>query len=417
MLDYWMALKMEGSPKRKGSWLALSLVGNFALLGWFKYTNFFLAESFALAKLMGYEPGPTPVLDILLPVGISFYTFQSLSYTIDVYRGELKARRSIHEFLMFVTFFPQLVAGPIVRASEFLHQLDRPVNLTWDRIRTGSQHFMVGFIKKVVIADRLSVLVDLYFSQHSHYGTLTAWFAVTAYALQIYGDFSGYSDMAIGLGHLFGYNLPENFRRPYLARNVSEFWRRWHISLSTWLRDYLYIPLGGNRLGSARRWLNLWITMLLGGLWHGANTTFLAWGALHGSYLVAHRLLTSDRLPGVWHSFLKILFAGNILNRLLTFVCVLVGWVFFRSSTMDQALDILSQMFIWHPEEHPEYFPEGLLIIACVLFFHILTEWKDMILWVNRLPLIWKTGVYALFLMVIVLFGDIDVAPFIYFQF
>ena len=290
VLDFSVAQWMEraATPGRRKALLGLSLIGNLGVLGFFKYRDFVLETLYALfgAALWPVQP---PALDLVLPIGISFYTFQTLSYAIDVYRGSQRAARSFLDFALYISFFPQLVAGPIVRSSVFLPQLRRaPRVATYDveaaLVRIGS-----GLVKKVVFADVLGGYVDPVFSSPDTYGGLNLLLAVYAYAFQIYFDFSGYSDIAIGLARLFGYRIPENFDRPYLAASPREFWRRWHISLSTWLRDYLYVSLGGNRVPAVRVQLNLMITMLLGGLWHGANWNFVLWGGFHGFLLSLQR--------------------------------------------------------------------------------------------------------------------------------
>lgn len=288
LTDYWCARRIAAAPgvaARRG-YLWLSIASNLGLLGYFKYAGFFAHN---LDALLGTHLSP---LSILLPAGISFYTFKTMSYVIDVYRGEIRPRESWLDYAMFVTFFPELIAGPIVRASVFLPQLTRPIGPTRERLAVGLSLFLCGASKKV-LADHLGIQVSPVFADPLAFHSSTAWAALLGYSLQIYLDFSGYSDMAVGCARTLGYELPENFRMPYLAENVSEFWRRWHITLSTWLRDYLYLPLGGNRRGPLRTYGNLLATMLLGGLWHGASWNFVLWGALHGGALALHRALKS----------------------------------------------------------------------------------------------------------------------------
>src|SRR3954470_15036641 len=291
IIDYAIALRLEREPESSARkhWLVLSLVTNLGLLAYFKYADFFVGT---IASLLGVE---TALLSPGLPIGISFFTFKTLSYTIDVYRRELPACRSPWRYALFVSFFPELVAGPIVRASIFLPQLERTLEWSWRRFRPGMEMILLGLTKKLVIANRLAVFVDPVFGSPAQFSSGTVLSAVIAYSLQIYCDFSGYSDIAIGVARIIGFDLPENFDMPYAATSITEFWRRWHITLSQWLRDYLYIPLGGNRKGSARMYANLMITMLLGGLWHGASWNFVIWGGLHGLGLVVNRL-TSSRL-------------------------------------------------------------------------------------------------------------------------
>ena len=289
-LDYLVGLKLEGNDdgRSRKRWITLSVIANLGLLGVFKYTNFFLDSAIRFANALGLEASPH-VLGIVLPVGISFYTFQTMSYSLDVYRRNLRAVRDPLDFALFVTFFPQLVAGPIVRAVDFLPQLEVPKFWRDVRVRACLTLFLVGYVKKACIGDNVATLVDPYFDKPGTFDALGAWTAVLYYAVQIYCDFSGYSDMAIATAGLFGYELRLNFDFPYLASSIRDFWRRWHMSLSSWLRDYLYIPLGGNRGSRLFQHRNLLLTMLLGGLWHGAGWNFVIWGALHGGALVVHR--------------------------------------------------------------------------------------------------------------------------------
>ncbi|MFM7296734.1 MAG: MBOAT family O-acyltransferase, partial [Planctomycetota bacterium] len=327
-LDYLVGQKLEASDDERARkrWIALSVALNLGLLGVFKYANFFLDSALALARSLGFEASPH-VLCIVLPVGISFYTFQTMSYSLDVYRRELRAVRDPLDFALFVTFFPQLVAGPIVRAIDFLPQLERKRLWSDVRVRACLTLFLVGYVKKACVGDNVSSLVDPYFKNPADFDALSAWSAVLFYAVQIYCDFSGYSDMAIATAGLFGYELRTNFEFPYLATSIRDFWRRWHMSLSSWLRDYLYIPLGGNRGSRLFQQRNLLLTMLLGGLWHGAGWNFVIWGALHGAALVAHREWERAglRLPA-------------LLGLLATFWWTCLAWIFFRAPTFESAL-------------------------------------------------------------------------------
>lgn len=303
------------------------------ILAFFKYTNFFL-DSFSSA--FGIENMRS--LNIILPVGISFYTFQSMSYTIDVYRKKIKPARLL-DVALYISFFPQLVAGPIVKAQDFLPQLEQDRRVTLKGLEAGLQIFVMGMFKKVVLADRLSVFVDDVFAAPAAFSSLTVILAVISYALQIYFDFSGYSDMAIGCAKCMGYDLQRNFNLPYLSKNPSEFWKRWHISLSTWLQEYLYIPLGGNRKGKTRTYINLMLTMILGGLWHGASWNFVIWGALHGLALCIHKAVAKHR-KGKKHLPSPVLILVNNI-----FVCLC--WVFFRADSFETALSVLKKIFIW----------------------------------------------------------------------
>ncbi|MBW2619227.1 MAG: MBOAT family protein, partial [Deltaproteobacteria bacterium] len=329
-------LKRTQAGRSRKALLVASLVCNLGILGFFKYYNFFVESLTGLLSPLGLNLSTLP---IILPIGISFYTFQKLSYTIDLYRGRIEACDDPFDFALFVGFFPQLVAGPIVRAAHLLPQFKARRNLSWDQAASGGRQFVLGFFKKVFIADRIAFGVDVVFENPAAFGPAAVWLAVLGFAVQIYCDFSGYSDMAIGAARMMGYDLPVNFRLPYLAVSPRDFWRRWHITLSTWLRDYLYIPLGGNRKGRGRTYLNLMLTMLLGGLWHGAGLTFVFWGAWHGLALAGDRFLRSvtDKEEAGR--------AGKVLGWLVTLLIVLVGWVFFRAESFSKAFIMLRQMF------------------------------------------------------------------------
>ena len=333
VVDWYVANRIAATEDRgtRKRWLLVSLVSNLGLLGYFKYTNFFLGNLNGLLAPFGKS---FPHLDILLPAGISFYTFKTLSYTLDVYRGSLPVCRNVLDYAMFVTFFPELIAGPIVRASVFFPQMQRPIGPTRDRLVSGLSLFLLGMTKKRLIADTAAAVADPIFANPGAYDSGALWLGVLAYTIQIYGDFSGYSDMAIGCARMIGYDLPENFAMPYLSQNITEFWRRWHITLSSWLRDYLYIPLGGNRKGPARTYVNLFLTMLLGGLWHGASWNFVLWGGLHGTALAVHKLWT-QRVP--WRM-------PPVLGWALTFLFASLCWVPFRAQTFDQTVTMLGRM-------------------------------------------------------------------------
>jgi alginate O-acetyltransferase complex protein AlgI len=336
LADYGLARLIASDQRRKRLWLIASLVLNLGLLAYFKYANFFIQEIDLLRARMGL-----PVvawIEVMLPIGISFFTFQKLSYVIDVYRGDAEVLRDPLDFALYVAMFPQLIAGPIVRFREIQAQL-RTRSESWDRFWAGTTRICWGLAKKVVIAESLGRFADTVFGlPPAMLDTKAAWLGAAAYTLQIYFDFSGYSDMAIGLGRLFGFVLPENFKRPYSAVSVTDFWRRWHITLSRWFRDYLYIPLGGNRHGTARACFNMAVVFVLCGLWHGANWTFLAWGVYHGLFLVIERLSGWRRLP-------RVRWVGT--RRAFTLLIVVVGWVLFRATDFSQAAAFLRAMFSW----------------------------------------------------------------------
>ncbi|HEY7592063.1 MAG TPA: MBOAT family protein [Actinophytocola sp.] len=306
-----------------------------ALVVW-KYAGFLTEQLDGFARLFG---GDFPVVHLLLPIGISFYTFHNISYVVDVYRGERPALRQPVAYATYISMFPQLIAGPIVRYREIADQLPQERTHRLDDIAAGFPRFALGLCKKVIIADSLSPLVDACFATPNDEMTFTmAWLGALTYTLQLYFDFSGYSDMAIGLGRMLGFRLPENFARPYSSVTITEFWRRWHMSLSRWFRDYVYIPLGGNRHGTARTYRNLWIVFALTGFWHGADWTFLVWGLYHGALLIIERGFAIEGRPSSP--------VGAVARRILTFVLVVFGWVFFRSSDMAQALTMIGHMLL-----------------------------------------------------------------------
>jgi alginate O-acetyltransferase complex protein AlgI len=335
-IDYFVSLQLERTAnQRTRQWLlALSVSANLSILGFFKYALFF-TNTFGLTPTLTSWGVKLPGVE-LLPLGISFYTFEAISYIVDVYYGRIRAVRNPLDYAVYILFFPHLVAGPIVRPHDFLPQLDRPKWLDWVRVQAGVRLFMIGLFKKAVIADQIALIIDPVYKNPEQYNSGALWLAMLGYAMQIYCDFSGYTDMALGIAHTFGFKLPNNFNAPYLASSPADFWRRWHISLSRWLRDYLYISLGGNRLGPTRTMVNLFLTMLLGGLWHGANWTFIVWGAYHGLLLALQRLI-----PNSWnHPALR------PFTIMLTFLLVCIGWVFFRAQTLSEAYTILRGLVI-----------------------------------------------------------------------
>ncbi|MDJ0884166.1 MAG: MBOAT family protein [Desulfobacterales bacterium] len=364
LADFGLAHLIARDQGRKRLWLVVSLTLNLGLLIYFKYANFFVHEFDLLRSRLGLPA--IAWVEVMLPIGISFFTFQKLSYVIDVFRGEADVLRDPLDFALYVAMFPQLIAGPIVRFREIRSQL-RARHETTDRFFEGLTRICWGLAKKIIIAESLGRFADTVFAlPPGAVDTKTAWLGALTYSLQIYFDFSGYSDIAIGLGRLFGFVLPENFNRPYSAVSITDFWRRWHISLSRWFRDYLYIPLGGNRHGTARACLNMAVVFVLCGLWHGANWTFLVWGVYHGLFLVIERLSGLRRLPAdQW----------VVTRRLVTLLIVIVGWVLFRAADFGQAAVMLRAMFSWQDlplayELSLKFNPWdlGALVIAAVVF-------------------------------------------------
>ncbi len=405
-IDYAAAIWIDRftGVRRRGA-LILSLLANLGFLGWFKYTNFAIATWTSL-----FHPGAhPPLLNIILPLGISFHTFQSISYVVDVYRGQQPVVRSYIDYALFVSFFPQLVAGPIVRAREFFRDYfawRAPTAVEW---QTGVLSILIGLVKKLVFADQFALVADGYFRDPAALpGLVPAWTGAFAFALQIFFDFSGYTDIAIGTALLFGFHFPENFRRPYLSASITEFWRRWHMSLSAWLRDFIYIPLGGNRKGTWRTYRNLLLTMMFGGLWHGANWTFLVWGAYHGALLSLERVAYGRRnIRGIARAPLTI----------ATFLLVCVGWVWFRAATFHSAWYVQSQMFQgtggasllsgW------EWF-----MAALTLLIALGEEYGALLTRLYVAPAWIRTVAVVILLLTIEIFGVTGLKiPFVYFQF
>ena len=405
-IDYFAAMwifSRAGWNRRLA--LIASLCANIGLLGWFKYANF-LRETWFLVVHPGVQAQP---LDIILPLGISFHTFQSISYVIDVYRGEQPVIKSYIDYALFVSFFPQLVAGPIVRAKEFFLDYFNWNPPTAEEWRRGFAMILTGFVKKLIFADQFAAAADLYYSNPwAMPGRVPAWTGSIAFGLQIFFDFSGYTDIAIGVALLFGFHFPENFRRPYLAASVTEFWRRWHMTLSGWLRDYVYISLGGNRRGNLRTYANLMATMLLGGLWHGASWNFVIWGGYQGTALALERLIwrRQERKGMV-----------RIPFGLLTFAVICVGWVFFRAKTLPAALFVIGQMF--SGTAGASVLSTGQIALASAsLLVALAEEYRHVLTRLAEAPMWARTAAAVVTLLAIELFTASDQSiPFVYFQF
>lgn len=416
-----LALGRENNPVKRKWFVAASVVVNIGFLAFFKYFNFFV-ESFTQAfSFMGTEiDGYT--LNIILLVGISFYTFQTLSYTIDVYRKKIEPTNNLVAFGAFVAFFPQLVAGPIERASNLLPQFFEKRRFDYSKAADGMRQILWGFFKKVVVADSCGKFADLIFDNSANYGGSTLVLGAIFFAFQIYGDFSGYSDIAIGTARLFGFNLKQNFNFPYFSRDVAEFWRRWHISLSTWFRDYLYIPLGGSKGGTLLKTRNIAIVFLVSGLWHGAAWKFIIWGALHALYILPLVFLNKNRrnlntvaegtlLPSLW----------QLVSMLVTFCLVTLAWVFFRAHSVQHAVEYILNIFSSSLFTVPHLAGKSeVLLILLLITSLVAVEWGGR-KWPFALaylsPHRWlRWLIYYLLVMGIVLFGK-DGEQFIYFQF
>jgi alginate O-acetyltransferase complex protein AlgI len=421
-IDYWCALRINVArdPRSRRHYLVGSVATNLTILGFFKYFNFFSdsAAHVLQALHLGYAQ---PAVAIILPVGISFYTFHEISYVVDVYRGEVEPVHDFTIYLLYVLYFPQLVAGPIARASALLPQLSRSRTVTWQSIQQGAALILVGYFKKVGVADAVAPAVSARFASPGVYAGSDLLFALYLFSIQIYCDFSGYTDIARGVSKLFGIELALNFRQPYFASSIDQFWRRWHMSLSSWLRDYLYIPLGGNRGGEAKIYRNLILTMVLGGLWHGASWTFVVWGALHGAYLSVHRWF-ADGLREIAAKPAIPSAIKTAVGIAVTFHLVTFAWIFFRADSFAAAGTYVSRIATWRPSNG------GLPIDRLSLRFTILIcAWLTIDLLqaatdeespVLRLPGIVRGFSYATIILIIVVFGGLVApAPFIYFQF
>lgn len=408
IVDYALALGIDAGrhPRR---YIVLSVVANLGFLGFFKYANFLLDTAGRVGA--AFSLPPFTALDIVLPVGISFFTFQAMSYTIDVYRKELPARRSFLDYALFIAFFPQLLAGPIVRAREFFTQLDNPVRTTFLEARYALVLIALGLVKKMVLADTLALRFDPVWTNAAHASPWEALLAVYAFAFQIYFDFSGYTDVAIGVALLLGFRFPKNFDYPYLALSIQDFWRRWHMTLSRWLRDYLYVALGGNRHGPARTYAALMITMLLGGLWHGASWNFVIWGGLHGAYLALERVL-----PERWRSPPASRLA-TALRWLLTFNLVCLAWIFFRSPGLAASGEMLAKVAALPGAlPNPGEAARAIAFVAVVLGWQALARRLDLKHAIAARGVAWVACI-TLALLALAWLTPGKTMPFIYFQF
>lgn len=412
-IDFFCAQGVQAAATeqfKRRAFVAVSVCANLAILGLFKYFNFFAESATRLFQVFGLHADPI-TLRLLLPVGISFYTFQSLGYTIDVYRGRIRPAARFADYALFVSFFPQLLAGPIGRATQLLPQVENPRRVTYEDVRQGAWLILLGFFKKVVVADNLADIANAVFNFPNDYRGGAVLVGVYAYAFQIYGDFSGYSDIARGLARLMGFDLMVNFRMPYFAVNPQDFWRRWHISLSTWLHDYLYVPLGGNRQGRVRTCRNLLLTLVLGGLWHGAAWHFVMWGAYHGLLLVGHRALVGgQKAPPARSGW------GRMIRILLMFHATCLGWILFRVTSLSEFTLLLGNMF--HEIAPPRVWVAALCLLAFpLLLLNYFMERSGDLLVVKRWAPPWRWLTYSSLFAFIVYFGKSNGNAFIYFQF
>ena len=416
--DYIIGIQLHKAQTNRKYWLVLSLVINLGMLAFFKYADFF-AQSFSDAFSLFGQHIEVSRLNIILPVGISFYTFQTLSYTLDIYKRKLEPTKSLVSFLAFVSFFPQLVAGPIERASNLLPQFFQNKKIKSDLFVAGLQQMLWGFFKKMVIADNCAIIVDQIFNQAPEYSGLTLFIGAVFFGFQIYGDFSGYSDIAIGTAKLFGFNLSQNFAFPYFSRDIAEFWRKWHISLSSWFKDYLYIPLGGSRASKAKTIRNIFIIFLVSGFWHGANWTFVFWGFAHALLFVPLFVLNKNRtFTQNNHNLSPI----NLWRMLSTFVLVCLAWILFRAQNIEQAIFIYGKIFDFTSWTSPSLEGFNSTIIISMIVFLLVVEWNNKkeinpLKNINKLPAVVRWLFYSFLLFCISMFSPTQELPFIYFQF
>jgi alginate O-acetyltransferase complex protein AlgI len=414
------------SKFRKKIFLWVSIVSNLGLLFTFKYWNFFSDSLRAILTSISIPLDPV-TSNLLLPVGISFYTFQTLSYTIDIYRGKLEPEKHLGRFAVYVSFFPQLVAGPIERAKNLLPQFYKKHKFEYTRVTNGLKLMLWGFFKKIVVADTLASIVNMVYNSPTEYSGIPLILGTIFFAFQIYCDFSGYSDIAIGAAQVLGFKLMDNFKRPYFSQSISEFWRRWHVSLSTWFRDYVYISLGGNRVSIPRWYVNILIVFLVSGLWHGASWTFVIWGLLHGVFIVTgaitkklkKKVLFKFRLHKVFPQY------HYLIKIASTFILVTFAWILFRSNSFSDALYIISHMFTnwtldinsWGLDMDWKDLIYYCGLIAFMEFIHIIQEHVKMREFLSDKPILIRWSLYLFILMMIILFGIFDNTTFIYLQF
>ena len=435
-ITYLSGLLIEGTENigRKKLFVWLSFLSNLGILFFFKYFNFAAASLSRALQLIHLQPLNLS-FDVLLPVGISFYTFQALSYTVDVFRGEIRAERNYFRYALYVSFFPQLVAGPIERSKNLLSQINAPRKLDWERVQSGLIQMLYGYFQKVMISDNAAVIVDQVYDNFHSYGSVELVLATLLFAVQIYCDFGGYSNIAIGAARILGFDLMDNFNAPYLSMSVAEFWRRWHVSLSSWFRDYVYIPLGGNRKGRIRKYVNLIIVFFASGLWHGASWHFVAWGVINGFYQIAGEVLTPAR-----SYFMKLLhidpnsFSRKVRKTVLTFLLISFSWIFFRASGIHQAFEIIGR--IWNDPDlwvltDGSLFQLGLrsgqfhVLEASILVMGLVDLCKSrgirLVSFLQKQECWFRWGICLLLLLWILIYGrygaGFDESQFIYFQF
>lgn len=425
IIDYYAGIQIEKATTHRKKFLIISLIANVGILAFFKYFNFFIDNINSVSHFFGSGMS-LPILKIILPIGLSFHTFQAMSYTIEVYRGNQKAEKHFGIYALYVMFYPQLVAGPIERPQNVLHQFHEKKEFSFENLWFGLRLMLWGLFKKVVIADRLSIFVDAVFDTPSDHNSFQLVIGALFFSIQIYCDFSGYSDMAIGAAKTMGFDLMTNFNRPYFATNIKQFWDRWHISLSSWFRDYVYIPLGGNRVGNSRLFLNFAIVFLLSGFWHGANWTFIIWGALHATYVLMNMFIYKKFN---WFNIYQFKFYKP-LAWAFTFLLVAFAWIFFRASSLNNALDYISNMFINTNKNYTisiSNMKDGsfellfgmrsyVIVLFCLLIL-FLVEFKLSPVFLEKFRFINDILFCGIILLLVMFFGVFQKETFIYFQF
>jgi len=415
IIDYIAGILLENTIGRKRAvFLIMSLIANIGVLAFFKYYNF-LNENLSTFFHLFNRTSPLPFLSILLPIGLSFHTFQAMSYTIEIYRGKQKAERHFGIYALYVMFYPQLVAGPIERPQNLLHQFRETHKFNFEQVKSGLMQMAFGFFKKVVIADRLAMVVDYCYNKPGAQNGTTLLIATIFYTFQIYCDFSGYSDIAIGISRIMGFKLMDNFNTPYFSQSISEFWKRWHISLSTWFKDYLYITLGGNRVSIPKWYFNLFIVFVVSGLWHGANWTFVIWGAVHGSYLIL--AIQKDNLLRK----LKFNPKNNLFNRIvqiaITFTLVAFAWIFFRAANIAQAVFIIRKIAHISVSDHVAFNLNHAEMLFCIFLIVLLLFKEKFYLSIRTSNTYYFTFIFLFITFSCYLFGVFGNNQFIYFQF
>ncbi len=422
VVDYFAALWIEKSEGTKRKWaLIISIIANVGVLAIFKYANFILGSANALLFRLGTDT--FDLWDILLPIGLSFHTFQAMSYTIEVYGGKVPAERNLFRYALYVMFYPQLVAGPIERPQNVIHQYYEKHKFDYDRVISGLRLMLWGMFKKVVIADRLAIFVEKVYDHPFEYSGLPVIVATVFFGFQIFCDFSGYTDIGLGAARVMGFDLMKNFDRPYFSKSISEFWRRWHISLSSWFRDYVYIPLGGNRVSTGRKYFNLFIVFMLSGLWHGASWNFVIWGSLHGVYLIVGQL-TGDLQKRVI-CLIRQPFIEKAIHAFLVFFFVSIGWVFFRAQFFNESMHLLKGIFSSSSHSVAQVWEmigtkDALILLFSVGFMesvHWYQRGKSVSQWFEMQPRWVRWSSYYLVFISIILFAVYSDTQFIYFQF